>query len=107
LVDEMTSPRTWQQARRDHAAVAPELRQLHARPLPALQVPVVALIGGRGGGDRAMMRATYETWLATQPDGRLVIAPNSGHLVPQEDEDLLVSVVEDLVAEVRGARPIA
>jgi hypothetical protein len=39
--------------------------------------------------------------LPTLPDGRLVLAPHSGHLVPQEDEELLVDVINSLVAEVR------
>jgi pimeloyl-ACP methyl ester carboxylesterase len=45
---------------------------------------------------------TYERWLPTLPDGRLVIAPRSGHLVPLDDEDLLVEVVRGLVADVRA-----
>jgi pimeloyl-ACP methyl ester carboxylesterase len=103
--DEFSDPRTWQQGRRDYASVAPLLRELHAAPLPAPDVPVVALVGALGPGREAEGRrtiiATYEKWLASLPHGRLVMAPNSGHMVPQDDEDLVVRVIESLVAEVR------
>jgi pimeloyl-ACP methyl ester carboxylesterase len=105
-VEELCRVRTWEQARRDFPAVPRLLRELHALPLPPLQVPVVAVVGGRGEGkeakSRAIVRAAYEQWLPTQPQGRLVIAPNSGHLVPQQDEDLLVEVIADLVTHVRA-----
>ena len=104
-IEELSRVSTWEQARRDFPAVPRLLRQLHVQPLPPLTVPVVAVVGGKGEGkeaaDRAMIREAYEQWLSAQPDGRLVIAPNSGHLVPQQDEDLLVEVIENLVAEVR------
>jgi pimeloyl-ACP methyl ester carboxylesterase len=106
LVEEFSDVRTWRQARRDHTAIAATLRALKARPLPAPDVPVVAVVGGLGRGRQAPARRavieTYERWLPTLPDGRLVIAPRSGHLVPLDDEDLLVEVVRGLVAEVRA-----
>jgi pimeloyl-ACP methyl ester carboxylesterase len=104
LVDELSRPATWRQARRDFPAVKRLLLQLQREPLPAPAVPVVAVIGGRGDGKaarlRSVVREAYEPWLAALPDGRLVVAPNSGHLVPFEDEDLLVKLVEELVLEV-------
>jgi pimeloyl-ACP methyl ester carboxylesterase len=102
LLEEICRPATWQQARRDFPAVARLLRELQRAPLPAPQVPVVAVVGGRGGRLRQAVVGTYEQWLGSLPDGRLVIAPRSGHLVPFEDEDLLVEVVRDVVAQ-RGA----
>jgi pimeloyl-ACP methyl ester carboxylesterase len=105
-VEELCRVRTWEQARRDFPAVPRLLRELHAEPLPPLQVPVIAVVGGKGEGKeakgRAMVRDAYEEWLPTQPQGRLVIAPNSGHLVPQQDEDLLLEVIDQLVTEVRA-----
>jgi pimeloyl-ACP methyl ester carboxylesterase len=102
-VEELCRVRTWEQARRDFPAVPRLLRELLASPLPPLQVPVVAVVGGKGEGkeakSRAIVRAAYEEWLPTQPHGRLVIAPNSGHLVPQQDEDLLLAVITDLVTQ--------
>jgi pimeloyl-ACP methyl ester carboxylesterase len=104
-VEELCRVRTWEQARRDFPAVPRLLRQLHAESLPPLNVPVVAVVGGKGEGKeakgRAMIREVYEQWLPTQPQGRLVIAPNSGHLVPQQDEDLLLEVIDQLVAQAR------
>jgi pimeloyl-ACP methyl ester carboxylesterase len=104
LVDEMSRRSTWRQARRDFPAVKRLLLQLEHEPRPAPTVPVVGLIGGKGDGRaarlRSVVREAYEPWLASLPDGRLVVAPNSGHLVPFEDEDLLVKVVEELVLEV-------
>jgi pimeloyl-ACP methyl ester carboxylesterase len=104
MVDEMADPSTWRQARRDFPAVKRLLVDLLQTPLQPPAVPVVGLIGGRGEGravrTRSMVREVYEPWLAALPDGRLVVAPNSGHLVPFEDEDMLVKVVEELVHEV-------
>lgn len=107
-IAELTDVRTWRQARRDFAAVAPLLHDVARRPLSAPTVPVVALVGALGPGRQAKARAaiieTYERWLQTLPDGRLVLAPNSGHLVPLDDEDLLVQVVSELTDEVRAMR---
>jgi pimeloyl-ACP methyl ester carboxylesterase len=108
LVDEFARPATWRQARRDFPAVKRLLLQLQREPLAPPEVPVVGVIGGKGEGRagklRAVVRAAYEPWLASMPDGRLVVAPNSGHLVPFEDEDLLVKVIEELVIEVEASR---
>lgn len=105
LIEEMADPQTWRQARRDHWAIAPTLRALHQSPLLTPRVPVVALVGALGKGRQAEARKavieTYEGWLPAMPQGRLILAPNSGHLVPHDDEDLLVQVVTDLLAEVR------
>lgn len=108
MAAELTDSRTWQQARRDYAGIAPLLRGVHRRPLPPLDVPVVAVVGERSEPRAAHLRAyinqTYAGWLAELPDGRLVPAPQSGHLVPLQDEDLLVDVVTRLVNEVRRGR---
>jgi pimeloyl-ACP methyl ester carboxylesterase len=108
LVDELARPATWRQARRDFPAVKRLLLQLQSAPLALPEVPVVGVIGGKGEGRagklRAVVRTAYEPWLASMPDGRLVVAPNSGHLVPFEDEDLLVKVIEELVIEVEASR---
>ena len=97
LLEEMTSPSTWRQARRDMPTVRAALRHLSENPLPPLECPVVAVVGGHGTGRaqeiRMMMRSTYDAWVRTQPQARLVIAPHSGHLVPFDDEDLLVNEI--------------
>jgi pimeloyl-ACP methyl ester carboxylesterase len=106
LVEEFSDVGTWQQARRDHAGVAAALRAMRAQPLPTPDVPVVAVVGALGPGRHAAARRTvieaYARWLPSLPDGRLVMAPCSGHLVPLDDEDLLVEVVRNLVSEVRA-----
>ena len=106
LTDEMASPSTWRQARRDMRAVRAALRNLHDHPPAPLDCPVVAIVGGRGVGRaaaaRTMMRSLYEAWVQTQPYARLVVAPHSGHLVPFEDEDLLVDEITKAITVARG-----
>ncbi|MCW2545075.1 MAG: hypothetical protein JWM40_2627 [Frankiales bacterium] len=99
---ELNAPATWQQARRDIPAVASLLRELTHQPLPAPPCSVIAIVGGPATGSaakgREMMRAAYEEWTATLSNARLVVSPQSGHLVPLEDPGLVVECIEELVA---------
>ncbi|GAA3605831.1 alpha/beta hydrolase [Nonomuraea rosea] len=105
LLDELSSPGTWEQAGREMRTVAPALRSLSPE-MPA--VPVVAVVGTGGGKaerrERAMIRSAYDAWLPTLDDGRLIEAPNSGHAVPQQDPDLLVEILRGLVEEMAARR---
>ena len=86
-------------------ASLPTMRRLQAKGTPA--VPTVCIQGGRV--DRGMSKTrpvfnqTAEQLMAAVPDGRVVVVPGAGHLVPQEQP----AVVRDVILEVVEAARVA
>ncbi|MFB7085152.1 alpha/beta fold hydrolase [Streptomyces sp. NPDC056296] len=99
LLDELSSPAIWHQSAYELRCVPSSLRSLPtARP----DVSVIAVVGTQAVGwaerkARASIRAAYETWLPTVPNGRLLEASRSGHVVPLQDPELLVDTLRELV----------
>jgi pimeloyl-ACP methyl ester carboxylesterase len=83
----------------------PTMRRLQEQGTPA--VPTVCLQGGRI--DRGMAKArpifnqTAEQLMAAVPDGRVVVVPEAGHLIPQEQPAVVRDVILGVVEAVRVA----
>ena len=81
------------------------MRRLQAAGTPA--VPTVCIQGGRV--DRGMstlrpvLNQTAEQLMAAVPDGRVIVVPGAGHLVPQEQPAAVRDVILDVVAAARVA----
>ncbi|HVU61604.1 MAG TPA: alpha/beta hydrolase [Mycobacteriales bacterium] len=72
------------------------------------RVPVVAVTGAKVDSRmerkaRAKMTRIYSQLAGEWPSARHVLAPNSGHFVPQHDTDLLLEIVDDEIARCRAA----
>jgi pimeloyl-ACP methyl ester carboxylesterase len=83
----------------------PTMRRLQAAGTPA--VPTVCIEGGRI--DRGMAKSrpafnqTAEELMAAVPDGRVVVVPDAGHLIPQEQPAVVRDVILGVVEAVRVA----
>ena len=83
----------------------PTMRRLQAAGTPA--VPTVCIQGGRI--DRGMAKSrpafnqTAEELMAAVPDGRVVVVPDAGHLIPQEQPAVVRDVILGVVEAVRVA----
>lgn len=87
-------------------AALPSLRRLQDAGTPA--VPTVCIQGGRVDRGMATMRPVFnrtaEALMAAVPEGRVVVVPDAGHLVPQEQPAAVRDVILDVVAAARVAR---
>jgi pimeloyl-ACP methyl ester carboxylesterase len=84
-------------------AALPTLRHLQAKGTPA--VPTVCVQGGRVDRGMASLRPvlneTASQLMAAVPDGRLVVVPEAGHLVPQEQPSAVRDAILEVVAAAR------
>jgi pimeloyl-ACP methyl ester carboxylesterase len=84
-------------------AALPLLRRLQDKGTP--DVPVAAVNGGRVDRGMAKLRpalnTTTEALMAASPQGRFVVVPEAGHLVPQECPDPVREVILDVVEAAR------
>ncbi|MGK3209216.1 alpha/beta fold hydrolase [Amycolatopsis sp. MEPSY49] len=104
IVRDYACARAMRAARREAAQVVPALatmRRLQAAGTP--DVPTICLQAGRI--DRGMSRArprfnrVAAELMAAVPNGRVVVAEDTGHLIPQENP----AVVRDAILEVVGS----
>lgn len=106
FLSERTRPGFHRAAEAELKGLAESLRAAAALPPP--RVPVVAITGTKTDSRlerraRAKMTQTYRQLAADWPSARHVLAPNSGHFVPQFDTDLLVEVVTAEIERCRAA----
>jgi pimeloyl-ACP methyl ester carboxylesterase len=79
--------------------------QVAAAPLP--DVPIVVVTGTKFIDDPLMIErlpiwtAAHAKWVAAQPQGRHVLAPDSGHGVQVEVPGLVVALVREVVEKAR------
>lgn len=82
--------------------VVPSFRALREDGPPALGVPITVISGGvsrpREARVRAELASCHAALAARSPGGRHVTAERSGHLVPQQQPDLVVDEVLRVVA---------
>lgn len=105
LLAEMTSLATARAARAEMVALAGGLRELNQDGDPARlpQVPVTLISGAEAGSrsERKLRRAlvaAHRALAAALPYGRHVMAERSGHMVPQDRPDLVISEVVRILA---------
>lgn len=104
-----TSQRTVRIGIRESAAMAAGdvtlLAELERQGLPG--IPVTFLVGGQVDAGakktRSRMLAGHEQEAAAHPQGRFVVAADSGHMVPQQQPDLVAREVLDLISGVPHA----
>lgn len=101
LLDHLARPQTWQQTAREVRSIDAILAALPPAP-PA--VPVLAVVGGlaagaRQGKQRNEVRAVYEGWLGAD---RVVVVPESGHMLPLDAPSAVARIVGDAVRGLRG-----
>lgn len=105
---ELCSPATLRTARREYASVPDSLRELAeaATRSPVPEVPVTVLTGGRiSKGDRRQrpkMTAIHARYVATLPQGRHVVSALAGHLIPQDDPQLVVDETLRIVDQIQN-----
>jgi pimeloyl-ACP methyl ester carboxylesterase len=90
------------------AGIARTLSQLKAAgPLP--DVPTILVTATRPSDDPLwaellpVWKASHENWIKTVPQGRHVLAPNSGHGVHVEASELVIELIREIVLKARGA----
>ena len=88
---------------RQVAAALPTLRRLQAAGTP--DVPTVCLQGGRidrgMATTRPLLNQTAAELMAAAPSGRLVVAEQAGHLIPQECPAAVRSAILDVLEAVQ------
>jgi pimeloyl-ACP methyl ester carboxylesterase len=82
------------------------------RRLPALpNVPIIVVTGARPSDDPLRIEVlpvwtkSHANWVAGLPQGRHVLAPNSGHGVHVEASDLVVQLICEAVEAARRVMP--
>lgn len=97
--------------RLDTVASADQLRAA-AAATPLRPMPLIVLTHGRpwdwpSGYPAAALEAVWEplqTKLAAlTPDGRLVVAEQSGHFIPGDEPDVVIDAIQEVVAAVRDS----
>lgn len=93
-------------AQAELAGLRESLRAVATLPCP--EVPVVAITGTKVDNRlerraRSRMTQIYSQLASDWPSARHVLAPNSGHFVPQHDTDLLVEVIIGEIDRCRAA----
>lgn len=85
---------------RQIAAAVPLLERLEAVGTP--DVPTVCLQGGKATRATAKMRARWNeiaaNLMAAAPQGRLVVVEDSGHLIPQEQPEIVHETILEVFA---------
>jgi pimeloyl-ACP methyl ester carboxylesterase len=67
---------------------------------PSVDIPVIVLSATRRPAQTAQFRSHHERLVGLFPRGRLIVAEGSGHHIPYERPDYVVSVVRDLISEI-------
>ncbi|WP_214324535.1 alpha/beta fold hydrolase [Nonomuraea sediminis] len=101
---EMGRPSEIRATRAEYAALAEGFARLRDSPAPLPDVPVTAITGGRRTSKlekrlHPQLLASHRRQVASVRQGRHVVAERSGHMVPQDQPDLVIEEILRLVGK--------
>lgn len=99
---ELTSPRALRASRAEGAALAYGFRKLRAAPGTLPPVPVTVISGARTTSPRetatrGVLVDAHRAFAESLPEGRHVMAERSGHMIPNDQPDLVVEEILRLI----------
>ncbi|SEM62083.1 alpha/beta fold hydrolase [Nonomuraea pusilla] len=104
---EMTRPSEFRAARAEYAALAEGFARLRSSTGALPPVPITAISGALTPSKvekrlRPELIASHRRLVEAQPHGRHVLAERSGHMVPQDEPDLVIAEILRLVTRPAG-----